>query len=108
MKPPVKLNPKDGKPAKPGEKAKTETKPKVTENKCKVDDEFPFISGGEKQEYVYCTIFDKINDQIVVVGHSQSSNFNNFYNSYSQKGIFAYAIDFKGKYSWGYSLKQLD
>ena len=49
MKPPIKLIPKDGKPAKPVDKlAKTETKPKVVENQCKVDDEFPFISGGEK------------------------------------------------------------
>jgi hypothetical protein len=58
---------------------------------------FPVTSGGSKDEMVSCTIYDRVNDLIIVAGNSTSEDYAPAANDHA----FAYALDFDGNWVWG-------
>ena len=60
-------------------------------------DMFPLVFGGSNQEHITCVLHDKVNDHIVVVGNTTSSDFSGFDSSHG----FVFALDQAGKVKWG-------
>ena len=58
---------------------------------------FPISSGGSKDEYVSCTVYDPINQLIIVAGNSTSED----YAPAANEHAFAYAIDLEANWVWG-------
>ena len=59
---------------------------------CK-DDMFPVYSGGKRDEYVNCLVYDSNTEQIVVGGNSTSSDYAGL-----GSGPFLYAVDLQGNW----------
>ena len=58
---------------------------------------FPLVSGGSKDEKVTCTVFDPVNNYIIVAGNSTSEDYAPAANDHA----FAYAVDLDGNWKWG-------
>lgn len=58
---------------------------------------FPLSVGGSKDERVSCTIYDPVNEYIIVAGNSTSEDFAPAANDHA----FAYAVDLDGNWKWG-------
>ena len=58
---------------------------------------FPISAGGSKDERVSCTIYDPVNEFIIVAGNSTSEDFVPAANDHA----FAYAVDLDGNWKWG-------
>jgi hypothetical protein len=58
---------------------------------------FPLSSGGGKDEFVSCTVFDEKNQQIIVAGNSTSED----YAPAANEHAFVYAVDMQGNWKWG-------
>jgi len=58
---------------------------------------FPISSGGSKDEKVSCTVFDPVNQFIIVAGNSTSEDYAPAANDHA----FAYAVDLDGNWKWG-------
>jgi hypothetical protein len=59
---------------------------------------FPITVGGEFDEFVNCTMHDKVNDIIIVAGYTESDEFAPTESAHG----WAYAVDFDGNWLWGY------
>jgi len=55
------------------------------------------VSGGSKDEKVSCTLFDPVNEYIIVAGNSTSEDYAPAANDHA----FAYAVDLDGNWKWG-------
>lgn len=58
---------------------------------------FPLSSGGSKNEFVSCTVYDDKNQQILVGGNSTSED----YAPAANEHAFVYAVDMEGNWKWG-------
>ena len=58
---------------------------------------FPLSSGGSKNEFVSCTVYDAKNQQIIVGGNSTSED----YAPAANEHAFVYAVDMEGNWKWG-------
>jgi hypothetical protein len=58
---------------------------------------FPISVGGELDDFVNCTIYDEVNQHMIVAGVSSSMNFVPTENPHG----FAYAVDTAGNWIWG-------
>jgi len=58
---------------------------------------FPISVGGSKDEKISCTIYDPVNEYIIVAGNSSSEDFVPAANDHA----FAYAVDIEGNWKWG-------
>lgn len=58
---------------------------------------FPVSAGGSGDEMVTCTLYDPVNQYIIVAGNSTSDDFAPASNSHA----FAYAVDLDGNWKWG-------
>ena len=58
---------------------------------------FPISAGGSKDEKVSCTLYDPVNEYIIVAGNSTSEDFVPAANDHA----FAYAVDLDGNWKWG-------
>jgi hypothetical protein len=58
---------------------------------------FPLSSGGSKDEFVSCTVYDKERKQIIVAGNSTSED----YAPAANEHAFIYAVDLEGNWKWG-------
>lgn len=58
---------------------------------------FPITSGGSKDEKVSCTIYDEVNQLIILAGNSSSEDYVPAANDHA----FAYAVDLDGNWKWG-------
>ena len=59
---------------------------------------FPVTTGGIFDEFVNCTLYDEVNDLIIVAGETLSATFG----PNTQPHGFAYALDNDGNWIWGY------
>lgn len=58
---------------------------------------FPITSGGDKDEWTTCTIYDPVNQFIIVGGNTTSDNYAPQTNDWG----FLYAVDTYGNWRWG-------
>ena len=58
---------------------------------------FPIVAGGSKDEKTTCTVYDQVNQLIIVTGNTTSDDFAPAANDHA----YAYAIDFQGNWVWG-------
>lgn len=58
---------------------------------------FPVSAGGNGDEKVTCTVFDQVNEFIIVAGQSNSDDFAPAANDHA----FVYAVDLDANWMWG-------
>jgi hypothetical protein len=58
---------------------------------------FPISAGGSRDEKVSCTLYDPVNEYIIVAGNSTSDDFG----PAAIDHAFAYAVDLDGNWKWG-------
>ena len=63
-------------------------------------DLFPIYSGGKRDEYANCIVYDSRTEQILIGGNSTSSDYAKLGN-----GPFLYALDLQGHWQWGFSFE---
>ena len=58
---------------------------------------FPISVGGTQDDYVNCTLYDHVNDHMIVAGVSSSMGFVPTENAHG----YAFASDTSGNWIWG-------